>query len=299
MAKKCIDISAWQGTVSVSDFQKVRESGIGMVILRASYTSQSGFNLHTDKVFDHNIINAYKAGMKVGAYHYSQATSETEAEKEAAYCLHIIDRYRNLIKLPVAFDWEFGGRLNSSVASKIGKQRCGQICDAFCRKIRSGGYTPMVYANLSTLNGFLPSDLYKRWSIWVAQYHSRCDYKHPHIMWQYSSSGRVPGISGRIDMNYFYPGAIQSESEKKVATKYQYELPKLPKRGWFTSGDKGKEVRRLQLFLNWYGDYGLDVDSEVGRQTINAVRMYQGREKLKVDGAFGQECLKRARTVRR
>ena len=76
-------------------------------------------------------------------------------------------------------------------------------------------------------------------------------------------------------------------------------LPKLPKRGWFSSGDRGEQVKLLQRFLNWYGHYGLAVDGIVGRKTIEAVRYYQGREKLKVDGAFGKDCLKRARTVQR
>lgn len=291
MATKCIDISAWQGVVPASVFLK-NAKDIPAVILRSSYTTQHGFNLHKDNCFDQNIKNAYKANLAIGAYHYSQAISETEAIKEAKYVIGVIKQHKTKLKLPVAFDWEFGGRLNSYVAGKMGKQRCGQICDAFCRTIRAAGYDTMVYANLSTLNGYLPSDLYKRWKIWVAQYNSKLDYKHPYFMWQYSSSGRVSGISGRIDMNYMY------ESAPKPAKRYSGDLPALPKRGWFTSGDKGQEVKKLQKFLNWYGA-NLAVDGEVGRRTINAVRQYQGREKLKIDGAFGKQCLDRARIVMR
>ena len=158
------------------------------------------------------------------------------------------------------------------------------------------GYKTGVYANLSTLNAFLPSDLYKKWNIWCAQYASRCDYKHPMFAWQYSSSGRVSGIPGRIDMDQIY-GLEPAPPVPK--DKYHGTLPQLPHRGWFSSGDKGEQVERLQRFLNWYGQYGLVVDGEVGRKTINAVKMYQGREKLKVDGGFGPECLARAKIVRR
>lgn len=276
-------------------FMKNRDS-IPYVILKSSGTwGKDKFSMYSDASFDQNVVNAYKAGMKIGIYHFSQATSETEAQKEAEYCLHVIARYRSMITLPVFMDWEFFNRLNSHNAGKMGKQRCGQIVDAFCRTIQMAGYKTGVYANLSTLNAFLPSEIYTRWPVWVAQYHSRCDYKHPHIMWQYSSSGKVSGIKGRIDMDWWYG----YEPEPVPKSTYKGQLPKLPKRGWFSSGDRGEEVKKLQKFLNWYGQYGLAVDGIVGRKTINAVKMYQGREKLKVDGGFGPESLARARVVMR
>lgn len=291
MTQKAIDISAWQGTVSVGNFQK---TGIKPIILRSSYTTWEGFNLRKDKVFEANIKAAYKANKSIGIYHYSQAISETESKREAEFVLKAIKAYKSYISLPVFFDTEFGGRLNSSVAKRLGKAGYGRVCDAFCNTIKQAGYKTGVYANLSTLNAYLPSDLYKRWGIWVAQYHSRCDYKHPHIMWQYSSSGKVSGISGRIDMNWYY-----DKAEPVAKKSYMGSFPKLPRRGWFTSGDRGEEVKKLQKFLNWYGDYGLAVDGIVGRKTIEAVRRYQGREKLRVDGCFGRESLLRAGTVRR
>ena len=298
VAKKCIDISNWQGPVKKIVFIDNKKK-IPCVILRSSVTLwKDKFTIEKDKSFEQDIDAAYAAGMAIGIYHYSQAKSETEAVKEAEFCIKIIKKHKDKITLPVAFDYEFGGRLTSGYAKSIGKQRVKQICDAFCRKIREAGFQPMVYANLSTLNGYIASDIYKYWPIWVAQYHTRCDYKHPIYMWQYSSSGRVAGISGRIDMNWLY--GQESASKPAEETLYPYELPKLPKRGWFTSGDKGSEVRKLQQFLNWYGDYGLAIDGEVGRKTMWAVRYYEGREKLKpVDGLFGEKCLARAKEVRR
>lgn len=291
--EKAIDISAWQGEVSTETFQRNRDS-IPNVFVRTSYTSWSEFACHKDKYLVHNIENAYRANLRLGAYHYSQAISETEAEKEAEFVIKALAPYKKWISLPVAFDWEFGGRLSSHKAKAMGKQRCKQICDAFCRKIRSAGYKPLVYANLSTLNGYIASDIYKYWPIWVAQYNTKCNYKHPYYMWQYSSSGSVKGISGKIDMNWLF-----GDIEPKPIMKYMGALPKLPYRGWFSSGDRGEEVKKLQKFLNWYGGYGLKVDGIVGRKTIESVRMYEGREKLKVDGAFGRKCLERARIVRR
>ena len=59
----------------------------------------------------------------------------------------------------------------------------------------------MVYANLSTFNNYIEDDIYKSWKIWIAQYNKTCDYKHKYYLWQYTSSGKVDGLSGRIDMN--------------------------------------------------------------------------------------------------
>lgn len=295
--KKCIDISAWQNVVEEGVFRKNKGS-IPCVILRSSVTLwKDKLTIQKDKSFEKDIKNAHAAGMRIGIYHYSQAKSEAEAIREADFCLSIIKGHQEKISLPVAFDYEFGGRLTSGYAKKIGKQRVKQICDAFCRRIQAAGFQPMIYANLSTLNGYIASDIYKYWPIWVAQYHSRCDYKHPYYMWQYTSSGKVSGIPGRIDMNNLYGQEIISRPS--TAQKYSYELPRLPKRGWFTSGDRGNEVKKLQRFLNWYGDYALDIDGEIGRSTMEAVRKYEGREKLKVDGNFGRQCLDRAREVKR
>lgn len=295
MPKKAIDISAYQGEIAKKTFENMK-GDIPFVFLRCSYTETSQFVMHEDKVFAHNIKTAYKAGMKIGVYHYSQATSETEAIKEAKFVLKTIKEHKDRITTRlVVCDWEFGKRLNSYVARKLGKRRCKQIIDAFCKTIQNAGYTPMFYANLSTLNGYIASDVYKDWLIWVAQYHSKCDYKHPYVMWQYTSSGHVSGISGRVDMNLFYGQEQASTPSKKE--KYTYELPKLPKRGWFTSGDTGEEVKRLQRFLRWYTGLNISVDGSVGRQTIEAVKRFQGREKLSVDGCFGEKCLARAKML--
>ena len=277
-----LDLSAWQGKISIKAFKQMKEKdGINIVMLRSSYTLQKAFELHEDSVFIHNVKTAHKAGLKIGVYHYSQAISETEAIKEAKFTLKTLKPVRDLITYRmVAFDWEFGGRLNSYVARKLGKRRCKQICDAFCKTIQNSGFTPMVYANLSTLNGYISEDIHKSW-----------------FMWQYTSSGHVSGISGRVDMNIVYGQSAVSTPDN--GKKYPYELPKLPHRGWFTSGDKGEEVKKLQRFLSWANNKYLTQDGEYGSKTLEAVRYFQECEGLEIDGCFGKECLKRAKTTKR
>lgn len=82
-------------------------------------------------------------------------------------------------------------------------------------------------------------------------------------------------------------------------TTYKGAFPKLPERNYFKKGDNGNEVRRLQSFLNWYGNYKLAVDGDLGNKTLNAVKSFQKAEKLVADGLFGKKSLERAKIVKK
>ena len=202
LPKKCIDVSYWQGKISESNWEKIKKT-CGYAICRASYTSQSKFSLSKDSTFDTNYKNAMSAGLKVGAYHYSQAISVAEAKKEAEYLCAILAKY-DKPTFYVVCDFEYGGRLNS----KIGK-KASDIANAFCDVVKAHGYKPCIYANTSTLNSNLTNPKYP---IWVAQYASSCTYKKPKVMWQYTSKGLVDGIdakhtnngSANVDLSYVY-----------------------------------------------------------------------------------------------
>ena len=86
---------------------------------------------------------------------------------------------------------------------------------------------------------------------------------------------------------------------KKVKKAYTGTWTVLPKRGYFKSGDKGEQVKRLQKFLNWYGNYKLNVDGLVGTKTIAAIKKFQKATGLKEDGKFGKACLAKAKTVKK
>lgn len=217
LGTKCIDTSYWQGKHSVEDWQKVRKT-CSHAIHRASYTSQSSFSLDTDSTFVTNLNNAHKAGLKCGAYHYSQAITVTEAKREANYLCDILDRHRDLIDYYVVCDYEFGKRLNSNIGTKA-----SEIANAFCDVVKSRGYSPCIYANYSMLTSYLKAPKYP---IWVAQYNSTCSYKGEKVLWQYTSSGSVDGISGRVDLSYVYNESIPTPTPPKPEPQtYDGELP--------------------------------------------------------------------------
>ena len=194
--KKIVDVSYWQHTI---DWKKASKEVDG-AILRCSYTGQKSFSLSEDSTFLPNIIGASQYGLKVGAYHYSQAISVDEAKKEAVYICKKLSGYKDKITLPVVCDWEFGGRLNSKKAKSLGKAKCTEIVSAFCEVVTSYGFTPMIYANYSTFSSYLDyPKLKKKYLIWLAQYSSKASLGYDY--WQYTSSGSVSGINGKVDLS--------------------------------------------------------------------------------------------------
>lgn len=81
--------------------------------------------------------------------------------------------------------------------------------------------------------------------------------------------------------------------------RYGSVFPVLTGKGYLAESDKGVQVKRLQAFLNWYGEKRLIVDGSFGPDTKEAVRDFQKKENLKADGFFGPQSLLRARTVKR
>ena len=87
----------------------------------------------------------------------------------------------------------------------------------------------------------------------------------------------------------------QDAKPEPVKEYYKGEYPKLPSRGYFKKGDKGAEVKKLQQYLNWFGNYKLAVDGYLGNLTFNAVKAFQKAVKITVDGLFGGVSLMKAK----
>lgn len=191
MAKKGIDVSYHQGTI---DWSKVKSAGIEFAILRIGYGM---YDNQKDKQFENNYKNARANGIPVGVYHYSYATSVEEAKKEA----NLVVKWLNGrdLEYPVYFDIE-----DNSMAG-LGKSTLNAMCRAFCEIIENAGYWAGIYSNKNwATNTISGAELGKDYTYWIAQYNDKCTYNGPYAIWQYSSSGKVNGISGNVDMNYQY-----------------------------------------------------------------------------------------------
>lgn len=188
MSKRGIDVSVWQGDI---DFNAVKASGVEFVIIRAGY----GIGCK-DKWFEENYRKAKTAGLDVGAYWYSYASSAGEADLEAQSCVNILSG--KSFEYPVYFDLEEKSQLNR------GRDFCDSLITSFCNKLEACGYYAGFYTSLSVANNLVSSRVRDRYALWIAQWNTHCDYQGSYGLWQYSSSGSVDGISGRVDMDYAY-----------------------------------------------------------------------------------------------
>lgn len=192
MNVKGMDISSWQGNI---DFSKVRSSGIEFAIIRAGFGSDP--NSHNDPMFKTNINNAKANGIPVGAYWYSYATNVAMAQQEARYFLSQVSGYQ--LEYPLYFDIE-----DPSLGGLSNTQRT-DMCITFCRTLENAGYYAGIYSSLNYFQNYLDLNRLTPFDKWLAQWSSSPSWG-PEFggMWQFTSSGAVNGISGRVDLNIAY-----------------------------------------------------------------------------------------------
>ncbi|MCD8143490.1 MAG: peptidoglycan-binding protein [Clostridiales bacterium] len=264
-----IDVSKWQGTI---DWEKVAAAGIQFAFIRAGYGSSAR---QKDSKFEANYKGAKAAGLLVGAYWYSYATTKAGGQKEATACLEVIAG--KSFDLPVYFDQEY----EADIVALSNSTRTA-ICKAFCATIQAGGYTTGIYASTDWLNNKLDYASLTDYSIWAAQYASKCTCKADYDIWQYSSKGSVPGISGNVDMDYLYnlPGSTNTTTTSTGG----FDVATL---STIKSGSTGAETKSLQSLLNGKDAAGLTVDGICGSKTVAAIKSYQTGAGLTVDGICG------------
>jgi len=185
---KGIDVSKWQGKI---DWQKVKNAGVKFAILRGGFGSLIS---QKDAYFETNYANAKAAGIPVGVYWYSYATSVAQARQEAQTCLQVLKGKQ--FEYPIYFDIEDSSQV------KLGKEKLTAICEAFCDTLEKAGYFVGVYANTNWFTNYLDREkLARKYTIWLADYRSAYNKTYKRDMHQYTSSGKVNGISGNVDMN--------------------------------------------------------------------------------------------------
>ena len=207
-----IDVSEHQGTI---DWKKVKAAGIDYAMIRAGFGWEE-IDDQTDASLVQNVTGAKQAGLPFGLYHYSYADTVEEAKKEAEFLLDILEA-NNIapsdLSYPTAFDIEEPDRLN------VSQRRVNtDMVNAFCEIIRDAGYLPMVYASKTVIQDYLYYDEISANNIWMAAWTSTpndteiFDNCFPVDMWQYSESGTVDGINGRVDLNICYTTVFRDGS---------------------------------------------------------------------------------------
>ena len=192
---KGVDVSKYQGNI---DWNQVKASGIEFAIIRVGYRGYGTGVLVEDSTFRQNIKGATAAGLKVGLYFYSQAINETEAVEEASMVISLCQGYN--ISYPIYFDTEKVAG-DTGRADNISRAQRTANAVAFCETIRNSGYKAGVYSYASWFYNQLNMASLSPYSIWIAQYRNELSFDYNYDIWQYSSTGSVPGIPKPTDMN--------------------------------------------------------------------------------------------------
>lgn len=197
-AKFGIDVSKYQKEI---DWEEVKKSGVEYAIIRCGYRGSSTGAIVVDPYFDKNMQGAAEAGIPVGVYFFTQATNNVEAVEEASAVLSLIKPYK--LTYPIFVDTEgAGGKGRADNMEVIDRSFAVQT---FCETIRTGGYTAGVYASKNWFNNKLDVTKLSADNVtWLAEYKEKPTYGGTYQLWQYSSSGSISGIEGRVDMNLSY-----------------------------------------------------------------------------------------------
>ena len=194
-----VDVSEHQGTI---DWNAVAEAGYSFAFIRVGYRGygEAG-NIYEDAAAVDNLQNAKAAGLKVGAYFFSQALSEEEAVQEAQVAAQVLQKADVRLDLPLMYDPEIikddWGRANNITREQVTlntaafREEAQRLCDC---KVD-------IYSNLPWEHEYFDGDTMNSYDIWYADYEKLPQTPYHFTWWQYTNQGNVPGISGHVDLN--------------------------------------------------------------------------------------------------
>ena len=197
-----VDVSKYQKNI---DWKQIKKAGVSFVIVRIGYRGYGASGtLVLDPMFEEHFTNVKNAGLKVGVYFFSQATTEEEAKEEAFACAYVLNGRK--LDYPIFFDTEASGASNGSGrADGLGMEDRTKCAIAFCEEVKAQGYKPGVYASTLWYRKRVNLNSLKKYTIWNAHYgvaSSPIDC----ALWQGTCTARLPGYKGDMDVNISYIG---------------------------------------------------------------------------------------------
>lgn len=259
MSKKVIDVSSYQGK---PDWGRVKSDGVVGAIIRIRNSKG------VDTSWEHNYSGCGANGLVRGAYRYSYALSVTQAKAEAEEVIRTLDGRKLELGVYVDLEW--------SNQRALGPAKVKQIANAWMKVIRDAGYVCNVYCNLDwhrNVCGGLSAEY------WVAKYgindgvaRAKDKPNVGEIGWQFTSKGRVAGISGNVDVSLWY-GELDLVALANQKNPFK-DSGKLLKYNPLTVRIVREDVKWLQWELREAG-YQIQVDGKFGPKTDLALRAFQ------------------------
>lgn len=288
---KGIDISRYQGK---PDFSKVKND-VDFVILQDGY---GRYTNQKDSEFERSYAECKKYGIPVGVYHYSYARTVAEAQAEAKACLEIIKGKQ--FEYPIYYD------LEENLAA-MGQALVSSIATTFCNTLEQASYYTGIYISRSPAQLYLTKEVANKYALWLAEYNSKCNYDGNYGMWQYSSTEKVSGISGDVDMDYCYvdyPTIIKNAGlngyKKPEPTPQPAPTPEKKEldTSGYKEGDKGYQALALKTLLKFAIDKGivsgkLDDTTGLGGGSIKVVNKLLDKWGYKRNGIAGENFINR------
>lgn len=186
-----IDVSQHNGVI---EWDKL---DIDFAMIRAGYGDNT-----IDKQFARNTNQCETFGIPYGVYWFSYALTVEEAVKEAKNCVELIKS--KTVEFPVVYDFEYDSvRYAEQMGRKMNKEIATDIVEAFCEEIERAGYYAMVYANKDYMANWFDMKRLAKFDLWFAYWDSVKD-NTPCGIWQYSSTEKIEGVKGNVDVNKCY-----------------------------------------------------------------------------------------------
>ena len=192
-----IDVSKWNKEI---DWEAVKAAGVDFAIIRCGYRGSVTGTLVEDPYFYQNVQGARAAGVKVGLYFFTQAVNAVEAVEDASMVLCLNNGLP--LDYPIFIDTEGAG--GNGRADGLDVNTRTEVCEAFCQTIESAGYQGGIYASRNWYYNKLDMTKLDSNVIWLAEYREYPQYEGKYQLWQYTSSGSIDGIEGRVDFNISY-----------------------------------------------------------------------------------------------
>lgn len=235
---KGIDVSRWQTNV---DYAKLKRAGVEFVIIQAGFGDVLSYPKQKDKMFESHYKAAKAAGLHVGAYWYSYATTVAGAKREAQGFIQTIKGKQ--FDMPVYIDLEEKSQFST------GKNNCSAMVTAFCEELEKNNYWTGLYISRNPLQNYISTEVANRYSLWVAEYASKCNYGGTVDIWQYTSLARYNGYSGNLDGDICYkdyPTLIKNAGKNG----YTKPVEKVLDSKGMKQGDKNLGVYELKSMLS-------------------------------------------------
>lgn len=195
-----MDVSRWQGSI---DWDKVKASGlVSGVMLRALGNSakDAPSKPYIDPTFERNYAECKRLGIPCGVYYYCKAVNTEEADAELALLRKVLTG--KTVQLPVAVDIE-----DKYVQAPLDKQTLTDLTAYALNEIQSWGVYAILYTGLyfGETNLYMGGAALKTYDVWLAAYRSKKpEPGWPFGLWQYTSKGKIPGVSGDVDLSVPY-----------------------------------------------------------------------------------------------